>query len=421
MTRHTTYIRRMTLAVGSLLCISLLAQTAWAQDCKPAVKEKLQKNLTATDAQVNKGKELYNINCIACHGEKGLGDGPAGKAIKARNFVGDKFVRGTSVLAIYKTLTVGLNANMPGFETIPDDERIAVAHYVRSLMPKEKWEEPSPEQLEEACIEISNPKLPAIPVAVAMDVLAEEAEAARKKGRADNGPVKINDAANKDNGAVVFGMEFASCHGDKGQGMTNYGRFGRWPYVQTSTYALQNNSAYGTWDEFALRVAEGPHATLPDFTGAATFTEQDWKDVQGYMSGFAGTAKVVSDAPPPADTRPALLSVGEGYEVFFKEGKLFKLVTNTEDAEAPIEEITSFDAFKALYKKIHDGATALPETYTPGAILEMEAVTNMTCIGDRVRAEGKNPGCGPLPSETRETTMVKFSFAPPAAEEGDNK
>ena len=37
-----------------------------------------------TPAVLEKGKSLYTINCVACHGETGRGDGPAAGAMKPK-------------------------------------------------------------------------------------------------------------------------------------------------------------------------------------------------------------------------------------------------------------------------------------------------------------------------------------------------
>ena len=37
---------------------------------------------TATPETIEKGKSIYKANCVACHGEKGKGDGPAAGMLK---------------------------------------------------------------------------------------------------------------------------------------------------------------------------------------------------------------------------------------------------------------------------------------------------------------------------------------------------
>jgi high-affinity iron transporter len=85
------------------------------------------------------GKAVYELNCAACHGVTGEGNGPVAFAVKPppRNFVKDDFKAGDSVDAIFKTISTGLpNTKMVGYPQIKDVDRWAVAYYVRAFRPK---------------------------------------------------------------------------------------------------------------------------------------------------------------------------------------------------------------------------------------------------------------------------------------------
>ncbi len=86
---------------------------------------------------IAKGKELYDINCKSCHGEQGLGDGPAGLSMnpKPRNFhTKEGWVNGRTIDAMYKTLQEGIIKNgMPAFEYINPTDRFNIILYIRTL------------------------------------------------------------------------------------------------------------------------------------------------------------------------------------------------------------------------------------------------------------------------------------------------
>lgn len=95
----------------------------------------LAKAIVATPESIAKGKTLFQGKCVMCHGAKGNGKGPAAGALKPRNFtqlVG--WTNGPELSNIFKTLTEGIGAKgMPGFGTLPAEERIALAHYVQTF------------------------------------------------------------------------------------------------------------------------------------------------------------------------------------------------------------------------------------------------------------------------------------------------
>jgi mono/diheme cytochrome c family protein len=93
----------------------------------------------ASAAGVEKGRELFQRNCTACHGAHGDGKGPAASALTPapRDFLDPKakWTRGRGPLQIYQTLTEGNPGTaMPPFGaalSVPD--RWALVHYLGSL------------------------------------------------------------------------------------------------------------------------------------------------------------------------------------------------------------------------------------------------------------------------------------------------
>ncbi|MGZ3458680.1 MAG: c-type cytochrome [Archangium sp.] len=87
----------------------------------------------STPTLLAKGKTLYTTNCLACHGEKGEGNGPAGTYLvpKPRNFVAEPFKKGNKPEEVFHTLSTGMQgSSMVSFAQLPEEDRWALAYYV---------------------------------------------------------------------------------------------------------------------------------------------------------------------------------------------------------------------------------------------------------------------------------------------------
>jgi len=83
------------------------------------------------------GEELFKMQCVSCHGDRGAGDGVAAAALnpKPRNFTLDAdWVNGRKPSQVFETLTKGVNA-MPSFGSLSLDDRWSLVHYVLALGP----------------------------------------------------------------------------------------------------------------------------------------------------------------------------------------------------------------------------------------------------------------------------------------------
>ncbi len=98
----------------------------------------------ATSESIARGKEVYEANkCWECHGRGGRGDGPSaatlkdswGNPIKPFDFTLGRYRGGSKDRYIYRTFFTGLNGTpMPGYaETVPEEDRWPLVHYVQSL------------------------------------------------------------------------------------------------------------------------------------------------------------------------------------------------------------------------------------------------------------------------------------------------
>jgi mono/diheme cytochrome c family protein len=187
--------------------------------------------LKPTPHLLEEGKEVFAANCAPCHGIDGYGNGPraAGLNPPPRNYHTGVFRYGTSVLTMYHTVTNGSpGTSMPSFVALSPQDRMAVIHYIRqNFIPKKALQHNTPAQLAALATPASSapaalpplqpvPTGPRIPIAVAMQIVAQEAAAP---------PPAPLAAAPADNvtpdmglGQRLYQAHCQSCHGLAGQG-----------------------------------------------------------------------------------------------------------------------------------------------------------------------------------------------------------
>lgn len=108
------------------------------EDRARAIAEVINNPYPITTAGLEKGKQLYNIQCAICHGEKADGNGylvrdDGGKyPVQPANFLLDEFVAASNG-RYYHALIHGRNL-MGGYsDKLSYEERWNVIHYIRSL------------------------------------------------------------------------------------------------------------------------------------------------------------------------------------------------------------------------------------------------------------------------------------------------
>jgi cytochrome c len=283
--------------------------------CDPEIREGIADLVEPTGAeQVSKGGEIYAIQCASCHGAQGRGDGPAAAALQPppRNFAApaDQWTQGTSALAIFNVLTLGIEGtSMPAYAHLPEEERWALTHYVRTeLMPEEIRTPATEEQITEVCRALSAPpRPPTVDIDAAMDYLVADAAELRRIRRTQYGDVLIHQEARAERGHELYVQSCASCHGAQGSGVTNLGPYGAFPpFLFLNVSALEPAAVGGTYVDVAERVVYGPHATLPNMAPTAFFTDSDWRDLQAYIARFDGYGRdTVRPMPAPGAAQPA--------------------------------------------------------------------------------------------------------------------
>ncbi|MBZ0202197.1 MAG: cytochrome c [Ignavibacteria bacterium] len=99
----------------------------------------VMKYLNPTPDLVDKGKSIFTMNCVSCHGDQGKGDGVAGASLnpKPRNFQDlAGWTNGPSITMLYKTLHEGItNRGMASYANLPPEDRLDMIAYIRTLNP----------------------------------------------------------------------------------------------------------------------------------------------------------------------------------------------------------------------------------------------------------------------------------------------
>lgn len=108
------------------------------EDRAKAIVEIINNPYPITTAGLEKGKQLYNIQCAICHGEKGDGAGylvrdDGGKyPVQPANFLLDEFLTASNG-RYYHAIMHGRNLMGAYNDKLSYDERWEVIHYIRSL------------------------------------------------------------------------------------------------------------------------------------------------------------------------------------------------------------------------------------------------------------------------------------------------
>ena len=92
-------------------------------------------SLSAGEASLAQGEELYRVNCATCHGDTGIGDGPdaVNLTVSPTNFQDQKVMAAKSSVELAQVIRTGSAPAMPAFAQLSDDEVWALGDYIRSL------------------------------------------------------------------------------------------------------------------------------------------------------------------------------------------------------------------------------------------------------------------------------------------------
>lgn len=233
-----------------------------------SAKVDLSKLRIPTPELVAHGRQLFLVNCASCHGPEGRGDGERAAELnpKPRNYHSEKFKFGATSPEIYKTISDGSpGTSMPAFVLLPAEDRWALAHYVRSLIPH-----PPPDPAEGSASPNTQTKTttsttvaptvaevktgPRIPIKLAMEKLAVAQLISEKQVPTESWR----------KGFILYTRHCSTCHGAAGDGRETIDLLRLNPYVYVKSRNLRKPE--GAWIKdpsfFARTVKSGPPSHL---------------------------------------------------------------------------------------------------------------------------------------------------------------
>jgi cytochrome c oxidase cbb3-type subunit I/II len=127
---------------------------AWRDAFEPQTLAVSVMSIPQTEAQVERGRNVYGRRCAGCHGVKGDGNGPMAAFLdpRPRNFTLGSFKFRTTPSGslptdgdLYRTLARGVRwTAMPTWHELPEKDRISVIAYVKTFSPRWKEDKPEP-------------------------------------------------------------------------------------------------------------------------------------------------------------------------------------------------------------------------------------------------------------------------------------
>ena len=281
---------------------------------KPGAHVDLASLLKPTPELIAKGKALFLVNCASCHGNQGLGDGPAAAALnpKPRNFHEGYWKYGGGIARVVQTISTGSPGTaMAAFTNIPLEDRFAIAHYERSFAAKQEADKPedlawlgpiggAPEKGGTPGGIPGGPAkpTPTIPIEVALRLMAEPPPPVA--------PVSgVAPPAADSRGAALYGERCASCHGAAGEGGIRVRMLGSAPYAYVTTLPLSSDRTgwMGGGGRFEKLVLEGIPGYLMPANG--DLSSEDLRALYDFTSSLRAKQ---GNPPPgsPAAQAPAI-------------------------------------------------------------------------------------------------------------------
>jgi mono/diheme cytochrome c family protein len=119
-------------AIGRIAAQEQAVPAPWVA---PDDAKKVKNPIPPTPETLAAAEQLFSDNCVLCHGEKGLGDGPGAKTIKVKpaNFTDPKLQASETDGALFWKMSNG-RGPMPAWkDELTEEERWKLVGFIRKL------------------------------------------------------------------------------------------------------------------------------------------------------------------------------------------------------------------------------------------------------------------------------------------------
>jgi len=127
------------LVISAVLCLGGVACGGGGGDGSGATGGSISTAVTVTPAIIERGHEIYTMNCVPCHGPGGKGDGPSAATLNPppRDHTDPELMENLTDKKVGQTVQMGGvisgYPNMPSSPHLRGDDLVALVAFVRSL------------------------------------------------------------------------------------------------------------------------------------------------------------------------------------------------------------------------------------------------------------------------------------------------
>ncbi len=251
---------------------------------------KLAQPWISTPELVAKGKEIFSVQGVSCHGVDGQGNGPAAAALvpAPRNFHSDQgWKNGRKPTLVFKTLKEGLAPSaMASYASLPADDRWALSHYVVSLGPTAALAD-TPEDFKKAGVNPnqagggSEAVVATIPVEFALDQMEVKPVESERNPHlyAPHEARWLERGAPESRAAQIYSESCVECHNSKGEGGISILRGSVIVRaLNAGSEGMKSQEAFNRW------VIQGlPGNLMPGF---GQYSSSELRDLYRYVQGM---------------------------------------------------------------------------------------------------------------------------------------